>query len=67
MTRPLLGILLLFAPAVGQLPSQPAFEIASVKPVEGLRGQMYAFSSSGPRVRYIAYAAIHLVMEAYNV
>lgn len=67
MTRPLLGILLLFAPGFGQLPSQPAFEVASVKPVEGLRGQMYAFSSSGPRVRYIAYAAIHLVMEAYNL
>jgi uncharacterized protein (TIGR03435 family) len=67
MTRPLVGVLLLFAPGFGQLPPQPAFEVASVKPLEGLRGQMYAFSSSGPRVRYTAYAAIHLVMEAYNL
>ena len=66
MARFLLGMLLLFAPASGQRPSQPAFEVASVKPVEGLRGTMYNFSSSGPRVRYIAYATIQLVMEAYN-
>jgi uncharacterized protein (TIGR03435 family) len=67
MTRFLFSVLLLFAPAFGQLPSQSAFEVASVKPVEGLRGRIYDFSSSGPRVRYIAYATIHLVMEAYNV
>jgi uncharacterized protein (TIGR03435 family) len=67
MTRFLLSILLLLAPAFGQRPSQPAFEVASVKPVEGSRGTMYNFSSSGPRVRYIAYAATQLVMEAYNV
>lgn len=67
MTCFLFGMLILFAPASGQLPSQPAFEVASVKPVEGLRGRMYDFSSSGPRVRYVAYATIHLIMEAYNV
>lgn len=67
MTRLLFGILFLFAPAFGQSSPQPAFEVASVKPVEELRGQMYNFSSSGPRVRYIAYSTVHLVMEAYNV
>ena len=67
MTRFLFGIFFLFVPAFGQRSSQPSFEVASVKPVEGLRGRMYDFSSSGPRVRYIAYATVHLVMEAYNV
>lgn len=67
MTRLLFGMLFLFASAFGQSSSPPAFEVASVKPVEGLRGRMYDFSSSGPRVRYIAYATVHLVMEAYNV
>jgi hypothetical protein len=33
--RLLFGILFLFAPAFGQSSSQPAFEVASVKPVEG--------------------------------
>ena len=59
--------LFLFAPAFGQSSSQPAFEVASVKPVEGLRGRIYDFSSSGPRVKYIAYATVQLVMEAYKV
>lgn len=57
---------LLLAPAFGQSSSPPVFEVASVKPVEELRGRTYDFSSSGPRVRYIAYATIHLIMEAYN-
>jgi uncharacterized protein (TIGR03435 family) len=66
--RLLFGILFLVAPAFGQSSSQPAaFEVASVKPVEGLRGRMYDFSASGPRVRYIAYETVQLVMEAYNV
>jgi uncharacterized protein (TIGR03435 family) len=60
-------MLLLFDAAFGQRPFQPAFEVASIKPVEGLRGTMYNFSSSGPRVRYIAYPTLQLVMEAYNV
>ena len=67
MTRLLFAILFLFAPAFGQPSSQPAFEVASVKPVEELRGQMYSFSFSGPRVRYIAYTTVNLVLEAYNV
>jgi uncharacterized protein (TIGR03435 family) len=67
MTRVLMGMLLAFAPAFDQSSSQPAFEVASVKPVEGFRGRMYDFSSSGPRMRYIAYPTIQLIMEAYNV
>lgn len=59
--------MLLFVAAFGQSPAPPAFEIASIKPVEGPRGRMYDFSSSGPRVRYMAYAVVHLVMEAYNL
>ncbi len=66
MIRSLLGMLL-FAPAFGQSPSPPAFEVASVKPVEGLRGRMVDFSSSGARVRYMAYDVVHLIMEAYNL
>ena len=66
MTRLLLGMLL-FAPAFGQSPPPSAFEIASIKPVEELRGRMYDFSSSGPRVNYIAYSVVQLVMEAYNL
>ena len=61
MTRFPLGLLLVFAAAFGQSSLQTAFEIASVKPVEGLRGRMYDFSSSGPRVRYIAYATAQLI------
>src|SRR5262245_38384644 len=57
--------------ANGQAPSQtlpqPAFEVASVKPVEGMRGRLYDFSSSGPRVRYLGYTVANLIMEAYNV
>jgi uncharacterized protein (TIGR03435 family) len=67
MTRFLLGVLLVFVAAFGQSALQPAFEVASVKLVEGLRGRMYDFSSSGPRVRYIAYATTQLIMEAYDV
>jgi len=67
MTRFLLGVLLVFAMAFGQSSSPPAFEVASIKLVEGLRGRMYDFSSSGPRVRYIAYGTVQLIMEAYNV
>jgi uncharacterized protein (TIGR03435 family) len=67
MTRFLMSMLLVLAPAFGQSSSQPAFEVTSVKPVEGLRGRIYDFSSSGPRVRYIAYATVQLIMEAYNV
>ena len=50
-----------------QLPTQSTFEVASVKPVEGTRGRLYDFSSSGPRVRYLAYGISDLVVEAYNV
>jgi uncharacterized protein (TIGR03435 family) len=67
MIRFLTGALLMFAAAPGQTPMQPAFEVASVKPVEGLRGRISDFSSSGPRVRYIAFATDQLIMEAYNV
>jgi uncharacterized protein (TIGR03435 family) len=41
--------------------------MASVKPVEETRGQLYNFSSSGPRVRYLGYTVADLVMEAYKV
>ncbi|MGD0497350.1 MAG: TIGR03435 family protein [Bryobacteraceae bacterium] len=53
--------------APGQTPPPPAFEVASVKLVEESRGALNTFSSSGPRVRYIAYSTVNLVMEAYNV
>lgn len=46
---------------------RPSFEVASVKPVEGMRGRLYDFSSSGPRVRYLGYTVANLIMEAYNV
>jgi uncharacterized protein (TIGR03435 family) len=46
---------------------QQTFEVASIKSVQGLTGRIYDFSSSGPRVRYIAYSMAHLIMEAYNV
>lgn len=59
--------MLLFVPVFGQYPSPPAFEVASVKPVEGLRGRMYDFSCSGPRVRYQAYSSVNLIMEAYDL
>lgn len=50
-----------------QASPQPYFEVASVKPVEGTRGQLYSFSSSGPRVRYLGYTVAYLIIEAYNV
>jgi uncharacterized protein (TIGR03435 family) len=67
MIRFLLAVLLMFAAALGQSSSQPAFEVASIKPVEGLRGRLYYFSSSGPRARYIGYTTGQLIMEAYDV
>jgi uncharacterized protein (TIGR03435 family) len=48
-------------------PQAPAFEVASVKPVEEARGRIFDYSASGPRVRYMAYALVDLVMEAYDV
>jgi uncharacterized protein (TIGR03435 family) len=45
----------------------PSFEVASVKPVEEPRGALNTFSSSGPRVRYVANSIVNLVMEAYKV
>src|SRR6266567_2822660 len=53
--------------ATSQPLPQPSFEVASVKPVEGMRGRLYDFSSSGPRVRYLAYTIANLIMEAYTV
>src|ERR1044071_10422739 len=53
--------------ANGQTQPQPFFEVASVKPVEGIRGRLYDFSSSGPRVRYLGYTVAELIREAYNV
>jgi uncharacterized protein (TIGR03435 family) len=48
-------------------PQTPTFEVASIKPVAEPRAQLFSFSSSGPRVRYVAYTVVHLVMEAYGV
>ena len=55
------------AQEVSQPSPQQTFEVASVRAVQGLRGRIYDFSSSGPRVRYIAYSVAHLIMEAYNL
>ena len=60
------GILALISNAFAP-PQAPAFEVASVKLVEEPRGQLFSFSASGPRVRYVAYTFVHLVMEAYDV
>jgi uncharacterized protein (TIGR03435 family) len=50
-----------------QLTSQAYFDVVSVRPVEGMRGELYKFSSSGPRVRYLGYTVPNLIMEAYTV
>jgi uncharacterized protein (TIGR03435 family) len=71
-SRPIVPVLLsclaCAAPAQETVPRAPqTFEVASVKPVEKLRGRLWDFSSSGPRVRYIGYAAVDLITEAYNL
>jgi len=48
-------------------PAPLAFEVASVKLHDGPLSRIFDFSSSGPRVTLVAYPAIGLIMEAYNL
>jgi uncharacterized protein (TIGR03435 family) len=49
-------------------PAPLAFEVASIKTLEGPMGGNYmGFSSSGPRVTLEAYPLRGLIMEAYNL
>ena len=65
-----LGCLVCFAVSgqgTSQPPRQAYFDVASVRPVEEMRGQLHNFSSSGPRVRYQGYTLHNLIAEAYTV
>jgi uncharacterized protein (TIGR03435 family) len=64
---PLLCAVSMAGPLQAQPDPRPAFEVASVRLVEQLRGQLIRFSSSGPRARYIAYPTVQLIREAYNL
>jgi uncharacterized protein (TIGR03435 family) len=61
------AVLLLLTQLSNFAQSPPAFEVASVKPYNGPRTRLLDFSSSGPRVRLLAYTIGGLIREAYNL
>lgn len=65
----MLGVCLLLLPlsAGWAVKDEARFEVASVKPVQGLVRELFTFSSAGPRVVYKAFFLRQLVQEAYGV
>ena len=60
---------IVLAQATGNLPASPtrSFEVASIRPHQGLLRVMRGFSSSGPRLTLEGYNRMYLIMEAYNL